>query len=69
MFGPEREEIRGDWRKWRNEEHHDLCSPPNVIQLTKSRRKVGMQHECGRSAYKLLVVNWQGTSSFGRHRN
>jgi hypothetical protein len=67
-WGPEREEIPDDWKKLQNEEIHDLCLSPN-IQLTKPRRKMCMQHACGRSAYKFLVVNSQGKSSFGRHRN
>jgi len=66
MFGLEREETQENWIKLHNEELHDLCSSPNIIQLTKSRRKMGMQHAYGGSVYKHLVVNYQGKSSFGR---
>jgi len=33
MFGPKRSEQTGDWRKLRNEELHDLSSPPNTSTL------------------------------------
>jgi hypothetical protein len=30
------EEVTGRWRKWRNEELHDLYSSSNVIRVIKS---------------------------------
>jgi len=38
IFGPKRDEVRGDWRKLHNEELNDLYSLPNNIRLIKSRR-------------------------------
>jgi len=38
IFGPENEEVRGEWRKLHNEELNDLNSPPNIIQAIKSKR-------------------------------
>jgi hypothetical protein len=38
IFGPMREEVRGEWRKLHNKELHDLCSSPSIIRITKSRR-------------------------------
>jgi hypothetical protein len=29
--GPERDELTGSWRTWRNEGLHNLCSSPNMI--------------------------------------
>jgi hypothetical protein len=69
MLGTEREEIPEEWRKLHNEELHNLCSPPYIIQLSKSSRKMCMQHACGGSEYELVVVKSQGKSSFGRHSN
>jgi hypothetical protein len=30
-FGPKRDEVTGDWRKLHNEELHNVCSSPNII--------------------------------------
>jgi hypothetical protein len=38
IFGPKRDEVRGDWRKLHNEELHNLYSSPNIIRMIKSRR-------------------------------
>jgi len=38
ICGPKRKNIRGNWRKFHNEELHDLYSSPNVIRVLKSRR-------------------------------
>jgi hypothetical protein len=35
---PKRDEVTGDWRKFHNEELHDLYSLPNIIRMIKSRR-------------------------------
>jgi hypothetical protein len=35
IFGPNRDEVRTDWRKLHNEELHNLCSSPNVIRTIK----------------------------------
>jgi hypothetical protein len=38
IFGPERDEVTGGWRKLHNEELHGLYSSPNIIRVIKSRR-------------------------------
>jgi hypothetical protein len=38
MFGPERDEVTGVWRKLHNEELHDLYSSPNIVRVIKPRR-------------------------------
>jgi hypothetical protein len=38
IFGPKRNEVRGEWRKLHNEELHNLYSFPDIIRQIKSRR-------------------------------
>jgi len=38
IFGPKKDEVRGVWRKLRDEELNDLCCSPNSVQVIKSRR-------------------------------
>jgi hypothetical protein len=38
IFGPERYEVTGQWRKLHNEELHDLYSSPSIIRIIKARR-------------------------------
>jgi hypothetical protein len=37
IFGPTKDEVRGDWRKL-HEKHHNSDSLPNIIATIKSRR-------------------------------
>jgi hypothetical protein len=38
IFGPKRDEVTGEWKKFHNEELRDLYSSPNIIRIIKSRR-------------------------------
>jgi hypothetical protein len=33
IFGPKRDQMRGNWRKIRNEELHKLHSLPSIIRI------------------------------------
>jgi hypothetical protein len=33
IFGPETDEVTGDWRKLHNEELHNLYSSPGIIRM------------------------------------
>jgi hypothetical protein len=37
IFGPNRDEVTGEWRKLHNEEVHDLYSSPTIVRVIKSR--------------------------------
>jgi hypothetical protein len=59
IFGPERKEVAGGWRRLRNEELHNLYVSPSIIKVTKSRRMrwVGHVARIGemKNIYKTLV--------------
>ena len=44
IFGPKRDEARGQWRRLHYEELYDLCSSLNIIRLIKSRRMRWVGH-------------------------
>jgi hypothetical protein len=37
IFGPERDEVTGSWRKLHNEELNGLYSSPDIMRMIKSR--------------------------------
>jgi len=38
IFGPKRDEVKGEWRKLHNEELNDLYSSPNIFRVIKYGR-------------------------------
>jgi hypothetical protein len=38
IFGPKRDEIKGEWRKLHSGELHNLYSSPDIIRQIKSMR-------------------------------
>jgi hypothetical protein len=44
IFGPKRDDVRGDWRKLHNEKLHNLYSSPIIIRMIKSRRMKWVRH-------------------------
>ena len=38
IFGPERDEVTGEWRKLHNEELYDLYCSLYIVRVIKSRR-------------------------------
>ena len=60
IFGSNRDEVRGKWRKLNNEEVNDLYSSPNFVRVIKSRRMRWAGHVArvgeSRVAYRVLVV-------------
>jgi hypothetical protein len=64
IFGPKRDDVRGEWRRLHNEEINDLYSPPNIIRMIKSRRMRWAGHvarvEDRRGAYRVLVGRAEG---------
>jgi hypothetical protein len=72
IFGPNRDEVTGEWRKMHNEELHNLYSSPDIIRQVKSRqmRWTGHVARMGeeRKVYKVLVGKPEGKRPLGRPR-
>ena len=72
IFGPRRDEVTGEWRRFHNEELNDLYSSPNIVRVIKSRRmrRAGhvarMGEEMG--VYRVLVGKPEGRRQLGRPR-
>jgi hypothetical protein len=72
IFGPKRNEVKGEWRKLLNEERNDLYSSPNIFRVIKSRRMrwVGnVAHMVDRrGVYRVLVGTPERKRPLGRPR-
>jgi hypothetical protein len=72
IFGPKRDEVTGEWRKFHNEEHRDLYSSTSIIRIMKSRRMRWAGHVARmvekRNAYRLLVGKPEGKTPLERPR-
>jgi hypothetical protein len=70
LFGPNREEVTGEWRKLHNEWHHILYSSPNIITQIKSRRMRWAGHVARmgeeRNVYKVFMGKAEGKKPLGR---
>jgi hypothetical protein len=72
IFGPNRDEITGEWRKLHNEEINKLYSSLNISRAIKSRRMrwawyVDRMGD-GRSVFRVLVEKPEGRRPLGRPR-
>ena len=72
IVGSKRDEVTGEWRRLRNEEHYALYFSPNIIQVIKSRRLRWAGHVTRlrerRGAYRALVGKPVGRRPLKRPR-
>ena len=72
VFGPKRDEVRGEWLKIHNEELRNLYSLPNIVRVVKSRRMRWAGHVPrmgeGRGVHRVLVGKPEGKRPLGRPR-
>jgi len=72
VFGSQREEVTGEWRKLHNEELRDLYPLPNIVRVVKSKRtrKAGHVARMGerRGMHRVLAGKPEGKRPLGRPR-
>jgi hypothetical protein len=72
IFGPRRDEVTGEWRRFRNEELNDLYSSHNIVLEIKSIRMRWAGHVARmgeeRGVYRVLVGKPEGERPLGRPR-
>jgi hypothetical protein len=72
IFGPKRDEVTGELRKFHSEELHNLYSSPDIIRQIKLRRMRWAGHVARmgeeRKVYKVLVGKPEGKRPLGRPR-
>jgi hypothetical protein len=70
IFGPERTDVTGEWRRLNNKELHALYSTPDNIWAINSRRMRWAGHvaQTGEStgAYRVLVWKPEGRRPLGK---
>jgi hypothetical protein len=73
IFGPKRDQVRGEWGKLHNEKLHDMFSSPTIVRVIKTRRMrwagdVACMGE-RRDVYRDLVGKAEGKRPLGRPRH
>jgi hypothetical protein len=71
IFGTEKEEVAGGWRRMHNEELHNLYASPNIMWVMKSSRMGWAGHVARMGemkAHNILVGNPEGKRPLGRSK-
>ena len=67
IFGPRRDEVRGEWRRLHNEELNDFYSSPNIVRVIKSRRMRWVGHVARMGEERGCIGSWWGNRREGNH--
>ena len=69
IFGPRRDEVRGEWRRLHNEELNDLYCSPNIVRVIKWKRMRWAGHVARmgeeRGVFRVLVGKPEGKRPLG----
>jgi len=72
IFGPRRDEIKGEWRRLHKEELNDLHPSPNIMRVIKSRRMRWAGHVARmgeeKGVYRVLLGKPEVRRPLGRPR-
>jgi len=60
IFGPRRDEVKGECRRLHNEERNDLYSSPNIVRVIKSRRMRRAGHVARMGEERGCIESWWG---------
>jgi hypothetical protein len=60
IFGPQRDEVTGEWIKLHNEELNDLYSSCNIVQVIKSRKMRWAGHVVRIGRREACIGFWWG---------
>ena len=73
IFGPRRDEVTGEWRRFYGDELNDLYCSHNIVRVIKSRRMRWAGHVARmgkeRVVYRVLVGKPEGKRPLGRPRH
>ena len=73
VFGPKRDEVKGEWRKLHNKDLSDLYPLPSIVRVVKSKSMKWAGHVARmgeeRVVYRVLVEKPGGKSPMGRPRH
>jgi hypothetical protein len=73
IFGLQRDEATGEWRKLHNEELHDLYSSPTIVRVIKLRIMRWAEHVAWmgeeKGMYRVLVGKPEGQRPLERPRH
>jgi hypothetical protein len=58
IFGPKRNEVTGEWRRFHNEELNDLYCSPSIVRMIKSSRMRWAGHVASMGEERGLVGSW-----------
>jgi len=73
IFGPRKDEVTGEWRRFHNKELNDLYPSPNIVRVIKSKRMRWAGHVAHvgeeKEVYRVLLEKPEGRRPMGRSRH